>query len=62
MTHRIDMWISCSGKPGQAEEQGEPKETITSFAFSLENGLNPPNQQKSGLEESFPVSGGRAGP
>lgn len=32
-------------------------ETITSFAFSLENELNPPHRQQSGLEESFPSVG-----
>lgn len=28
-------------------------ETITSFAFSLEHGLSPSNQQQSGLRECF---------
>lgn len=34
-------------------------ETVTSFAFSLENGPYPPSQEQSGLTESFqPVGTG----
>lgn len=51
MNHRLDVRISGARKPGQAEEWGEPMGTITSFAFPLEHGLSPPNQQQSGLEE-----------
>ena len=36
--HRIDAWVSGGRKPGQVLE------TITSSAFSLGNGLYPPNQ------------------
>lgn len=51
MNHKLDVRIGGARNPGQAGKWGEPMGTITSFAFSLEHGLSPPNQQQFGLKE-----------